>query len=56
MSYAHGAEDIAEMIRRVVEMEKLYIDDGRDKREHPLHGTFTGLVYKPEPEAKAEAA
>ena len=50
MSLAHGAEDTAEMIRRVVEMEKLYMADGRDKREHPLHGTFTGLIYKPEAE------
>jgi hypothetical protein len=46
MSLAHGAEDTAEMIRRVVEMEKLYIQDGRDKRDHPLHGTFTGLASK----------
>lgn len=44
MTLAHGAENAAEMIRRVKLMEKLYIDDGRDKREHPLHGTFTGLM------------
>ena len=52
MTLAHGAEDIPEMIRRVMEMEKLYIADGRDKADHPKHGTFTGLVCKP----KAEAA
>ena len=48
MSYAHGAQDIPEMIRRVVEIERLYVADGRDKRDHPQHGTFTGLVCKPE--------
>jgi hypothetical protein len=38
------------MIRRVKVMEKLYTAAGRHKPEHPQHGTFTGLIYKPEEE------
>jgi len=44
MTLAYGAENVPEMIRRIKLMEKLYVADGRDKREHPLHGTFTGLM------------
>ena len=24
-------------------LEQLYLDDGRDSTDHPLHGTYTGL-------------
>lgn len=29
-------------------LEELYLADGRDKKEHPLHATYTGLhqVYE----------
>ena len=56
---AYGAQDIPEMMRRVVEMERLYLADGRDKADHPMHGLFTGLVCPPpaeSPEAAVAAA
>ena len=51
MSLAHGAEDVPEMIRRIKVMEKLYIADGRHKPDHPLRGTYTGLVSQAPKEA-----
>ena len=27
-------------------LDKLYLWDGRDKKDHPLHGTYTGLYLK----------
>ena len=27
-------------------MDKLYCWDGRDKKDHPMHGTYTGLYLK----------
>jgi len=27
-------------------MDKLYFWDGRDKKDHPMHGTYTGLYSK----------
>jgi mRNA-degrading endonuclease YafQ of YafQ-DinJ toxin-antitoxin module len=24
-------------------MERLYFEQGRDKRDHPMHGSYTGL-------------
>jgi hypothetical protein len=31
---------------RVDLLEKLYFWDGRDKKDHPLHDTYTGLYQK----------
>jgi hypothetical protein len=31
---------------RVDLLDKLYFWDGRDKKDHPLHGTYTGLYQK----------
>ena len=44
MSY--GAENIQEMNSRVERLEELYIRDGRDKRDHPWHSSYTGLFLK----------
>ena len=38
-----GAEDVAAMQERHDALERLYFADGRDKRDHPKHGTYTGL-------------
>lgn len=39
----HGAEDTTAMQERHDALERLYFADGRDKRDHPNHGTYTGL-------------
>ena len=44
MSY--GAEDTKAMNARVERLEELYIRDGRDKKDHPWHGCYTGLALK----------
>ena len=31
---------------RVDLMDKLYFWDKRDKKDHPMHGTYTGLYLK----------
>ena len=41
-----GAGDIEAMNNRQAWMNELYIYDGRDKRDHPMHGLFTGLAKK----------
>ena len=41
-----GAEDIEAMANRPAWMSELYFYDGRDKRDHPLHGLYTGLFQK----------
>ncbi len=41
-----GAEDIEAMANRQKWLNELYLYDGRDKREHPCHGVFTGLAKK----------
>ena len=41
-----GAEDVEAMNNRQAWMNELYMYDGRDKRDHPMHGLFTGLAQK----------
>jgi len=41
-----GAEDVEAMANRQEWMNKLYVYDGRNKRNHPMHGLFTGLAQK----------
>ena len=41
-----GAEDVEAMANRQEWINKLYVYDGRDKRDHPMHGLFTGLAQK----------
>tara|TARA_R100001163_G_scaffold40536_1_gene30756 strand:+ start:266 stop:445 length:180 start_codon:yes stop_codon:yes gene_type:complete len=41
-----GAEDVEAMANRQAWLEELYMYDGRDKRDHPMHGLFTGLAKK----------
>ena len=41
-----GAEDVQAMSNRVAWLNCLYLHDERDKREHPLHGKYTGLAQK----------
>ena len=41
-----GAEDIEAMANRQKWLEELYFYDGRDKRDHKMHGLFTGLAQK----------
>lgn len=36
----------AEDEKRVKWLDKLYSDYGRHKKDHPQHGTYTGLVEK----------
>lgn len=38
-----GAEDIEANSNRVKWLNDLYLQEGRDKRDHPMHGLFTGL-------------
>ena len=41
-----GAEDVEAMANRQRWLEELYMYDGRDKRDHAMHGLFTGLAQK----------
>lgn len=41
-----GAEDVQAMNNRVQWLNELYVYEGRDKRDHPMHGLFTGLAQK----------
>ena len=41
-----GAEDVEAMSNRQKWLEELYFYDGRDKRDHEMHGLFTGLAQK----------
>ena len=41
-----GAEDVEAMGNRVAWLNCLYLHDGRDKRDHELHGKYTGLAQK----------
>jgi hypothetical protein len=36
----------AEDEKRIQWLEKLYFNYGRHKKDHPQHGTYTGLVAK----------
>jgi len=44
--YKPGAQDTFAMENRVYLMNALYNMDGRDKPDHPLNNTFTGLYQK----------
>ena len=41
-----GAEDVEAMNNRQAGINELYLYDGRDKRDHKMHGLFTGLAQK----------
>ena len=41
-----GAEDVEAMSNRVEWLNALYLYEGRDKRDHPMHGFYTGLAQK----------
>ena len=41
-----GAEDVEAMTNRQKWLNELYLYDGRDKRDHKMHGLFTGLAQK----------
>ena len=43
---SYGATDIAANSNRVQWLNELYLYDGRDKRDHPMHGFYTGLAQK----------
>jgi len=43
---SHGASDVVASRNRVQWLNELYLYDGRDKRDHPMHGLFTGLASK----------
>ena len=36
-------EWIEEDRQRVMRMDRLYIEDGRHRKDHPKHGLYTGL-------------
>lgn len=39
----YGAQDVDTMENRVALLDALYEIDGRDSKDHPFHGTYTGL-------------
>ena len=39
----YGAENVADCTARMERMERWYLADGRDREDHPLKGTYTGL-------------
>jgi hypothetical protein len=41
-----GAEDIQAMQNRVIWLDMLYASDKRYKKDHPMHGTYTGLALR----------
>lgn len=43
---SYGASDVVASRNRVQWLNELYLYDGRDKRDHPMHGLFTGLARK----------
>ena len=42
----YGATDVVANNNRVQWLNELYLYDGRDKRDHTMHGLFTGLARK----------
>jgi hypothetical protein len=38
-----GAEDAEAMLNRVIWLDALYLHDGRQDRDHPMHGLYCGL-------------
>lgn len=43
-----GAEDTEAMQNRVERLNRLYLEDGRDKPDHEKHGLYTGLSQQQE--------
>lgn len=41
-----GAEDQVAMQNRTAWIEALYRYEGRDDKDHPMHGLYTGLAKK----------
>ena len=41
---AYGAEDVQEQAARVDRLEEAYFAAGRDEKDHPDHGLYTGLL------------
>ena len=41
-----GAEDVPVMRSRSAWIEALYKYEGRDGKDHPMHGLYTGLAKK----------
>jgi len=41
-----GAEDVPVMRSRSAWIEALYRYEGRDDKNHPMHGLYTGLAKK----------
>lgn len=41
-----GAEDIEVQVNRNAWIEALYKYEGRDDKDHPMHGLYTGLAKK----------
>jgi hypothetical protein len=41
-----GAEDVPVMRSRSAWIEALYKYEGRDDKDHPMHGLYTGLAKK----------
>ena len=41
-----GAEDVPVMRNRNAWIEALYKYEGRDDKDHPMHGLYTGLAKK----------
>ena len=41
-----GAEDIEAMANRQAWIDALYAHDGRNSKDHPERGTYTGLALK----------
>ena len=48
MSTVMGPQWVAEQRERVLRMDRLYVLDGRHKKDHKMHGLYTGLFEKAE--------
>jgi hypothetical protein len=48
MSTVMGKEWVKEQRERVLRMDRLYVLDGRHRKDHKLHGFYTGLFEKAE--------
>lgn len=46
MTSSFNRDWIKENERRVMEMDRLYVLDGRHRKDHKMHGLFTGLKEK----------
>lgn len=43
MTSGYKTEWVEEDRQRVMRMDQLYVLDGRHRKEHPKHGSYTGL-------------